>query len=389
MTGDGTAVDWSVFTGVPLLRTVATALMQLSRRREASDPVYDDAVQRAFNQLVLACLRRGVEPPGSVPVMVKWASDRSVGGWPLDLPAEATTAAEFLVDAETMTPTQSCAEWALSAPDATAEQFEQLLMEEAIAACRAARSPETYTAFRRLLITRPVLTSAEVALLAEDIDFLPVHHLVKKSYEPAPAAYQREGRFVTCARCRCLMLPVGRDGLRCELDRCRREGAAGVERALAVHEGGGVHQLVRPLRMFITGPGIAEIDLETELVRLGLTPEMWPEFDAYDLRVPLPDGRVWAIDVKDRANPALLRRATRPFRSSPPFDQAFLVVPRYRFAEREDYQRVFEHHRPTELAGRVELCSDVDLLKNIRRLLRRTRQAQHRAGSSNGGGRDA
>ena len=35
---------------------------------------------------------------------------------------------------------------------------------------------------------------------------------------------------------------------------------------------------------------------------------MWPQFDAYDLRIPFPDGTAWAIDVKDWANPSLLGR---------------------------------------------------------------------------------
>ncbi len=389
MAGDGTRADWSVFSGVPLLRTVATAIICLSRRREPGDPVYDDAVQRAFNQLVLACLRLDVEPPATVPGMVEWAHCKPISEWPIGLPEEAAARAEFLVDGQTMTPTQSCGEWALPAPDATAEQFEQLLMNSAITACRAARSPGSYTAFRRLLIEQPVLTSAEIAALTANMDLLLVHDIIKKSYEPAPAAYLRDGDFVTCGRCRCLMLPVGREGYRCELDRCRHEGSGRPGRTLAAREGGGVCQLARPLRMFITGPGIAEIELEAELRKLGLDPVMWPEFDAYDLRVPLPGGQVWAVDVKDRANPALLGQGAQPLRSSPPFDRAFLVVPHYRFQEREDYQRVFNNHRPADLAGRVELCSDRDLLTQVRSVLRRGRRAKAGVGAADGRQHDA
>ena len=60
----------------------------------------------------------------------------------------------------------------------------------------------------------------------------------------------------------------------------------------------------RPLRVFITSPGLAETELETALRKAGLFPEMWPLFDAYDLRLPFPDGTAWAIDVKDWARPS-------------------------------------------------------------------------------------
>lgn len=135
--------------------------------------------------------------------------------------------------------------------------------------------------------------------------------------------------------------------------------------------GRGLYQLNRPLRMFITGPGLAETDLESELIRRGLRPTMWPNFDAYDLRITLPRGRVWAVDVKDRANPALLGRSALPLRDDPPYDEGFLVVPQYRFDEREDYGRVFAHHQRDDLAGAVDLISDTELLARVDRELAR------------------
>lgn len=366
------SADLDFFDGEPLLRIIASALVDLSRRQAPGDPVYPDVVQRAFNHLVLLCIRRGEEnPPASVAGMVRWAVERPVHAWPLGLPADFEAADGFLVDEQTWTPTQACYEWAVPARDPAAEQFENLLMEEAIETCRAAKAPDSYTAFRKLLITRPVLTGTQIALLAGDIDLSLLHEVIKRSYEPASAAYLRDGSYAVCQRCGCLLVPVHEDAYRCELDRCRRDARAKVTSRLEHGRDGGVFQLTRPLRMFITGPGLAETDLETELARLGLAAEMWPNFDAYDLRITLPNGRVWAIDVKDRANPALLGRSARAFRRDPHFDEAFLVVPRYRFAEREDYQRVFESHRPEGLAGQVTLMSDSELLERARKAQRR------------------
>ncbi|MFE9570404.1 hypothetical protein ACFYMW_18125 [Streptomyces sp. NPDC006692] len=367
------AASLDFFRGETLLRMTATALVHLSRRRSPGTPVYDDAVQKAYNHMVLHCLTQGAEPPTSVPDLVRWAADVPTRSWPLDLPEELEAADDYLVDSESCTPTQQCFEWAVSAADAAAEQFENQLIGEALALSRAAGSPESYTAFRRLLITRPVLTGTALALLGADVDLVPLIDTIKRCYEPAPAAYLRNGRFAECSRCHCLLVPVRDDRYHCELDRCRRERHPQVTRHLEATANGGVYQLSRPLRMFITGPGLAETNLEEELISLGLRPEMWPNFDAYDLRITLPDGRVWAIDVKDRANPALLGRTARPFRPQPPYDWAFLVVPQYRFDEREAYGRIFAHHCDEETAGRLVLLSDTDFLRQVRTALRRHR----------------
>jgi hypothetical protein len=364
------------FDGENLLRMVASAVVRLSQQSGPQDSVYDSTVQNTYNQLVLLCLRKGQAPPASVPEMVRWAAERPIGEWPWSLPDDFDGGEAFLVDALTRTPTQQCWEWRVAARDVAAEQVENQLMREAIAECRAANAPESYTAFRRLLIRQPVLTDAERAALADDLDLELLHDVIKRCYEPAPASYLRDGAYAVCARCQCLLAPIGRDRYVCELERCRRDQHPKVGQMVQARRGGGLCQLNRPMRMFITGPGLAETDLESALIQRELRPEMWPNFDAYDLRITLPRGRVWAVDVKDRSNPALLGRSAQPLRPDPPYDEGFLVAPQYRFDEREDYGRVYAHHRSDDLAGRVDLISDVELLARVDRELARSRSSK-------------
>ena len=362
-----------------LLHTVATAIAQLSRRQSPGDLVYEDGVQRAYNHLVLRCLLAGTEPPASVPGLVTWASRMPVGQWP----GSSLQGDDFLVDDATRTPTQYCLEWALPVADAPAEVFENQVIDDALAACRAARSPASYTAFRRLLITRPVLTAAELAALAAEIDLMPVFEVIRRCYEPAPAAYVRDGQFQLCGRCGCLLVPLRDGGYRCELDRCRADG--GIARGPVLSAASLVLQLSRPLRVFITSPGLAETGLEKKLRKAGLLPEMWPLFDAYDLRVPFPDSTAWAVDVKDWASPSLLGAKTTELRASPPHDRAFIVVPAYRFQVREDYARAFRHALAPGLRDRVTVCSDDSFARQARRELRRAR----RQATTDGGTPDA
>ncbi|MEV6931437.1 hypothetical protein AB0M46_44070 [Dactylosporangium sp. NPDC051485] len=368
--------DLSVFTGATLLRMVATALVDLSRHVRSPDPIYSDKVQKAYNHLVLQCLQQAVPPPASVADMARWAATKPIGEWPFDLPADAENLDEFLVDAETGVPTQLCYEWEVAAPDAAAELFENEVIRSVFAQCEAARSPKSYTAFRYLLVNRPVLTGLDKATLMGDEPALGiVLETVNRCYEPAPAAYRgNDGLFATCARCRCLLKPY-EQSWRCELDRCRREAHATPDQFIDDRLTSGVYQLRAPLRMFITGPGLAEVDLEKKLIDKGLVPEMWPGCDAYDLRITLPNRQVWAIDVKDRANPALLGYRATVFRPEPPYDRAFLVVPQYRFDDRDDYKIVFDHYCPPEVKQHVTLLSDKAFLRMVSTTLTKLQKA--------------
>jgi len=177
-------------------------------------------------------------------------------------------------------------------------------------------------------------------------------------------------------------VPLRDGGYRCELDRCRADGGTTLGPVLSATTP--ILQLSRPLRVFITSPGLAEIDLEKSLGKAGLTPEMWPQFDAYDLRVPFPDGTAWAVDVKDWASPSLLGTRTTQLRDDPPHDRAFIVVPAYRFKVREDYARAFRHALAPGLRDRITVCSDSNFAKQARREFRRAkRQMTMNGGTSN------
>ncbi|MFD7844796.1 hypothetical protein ACFV4K_17895 [Nocardia sp. NPDC059764] len=352
-----------------VVRLVATAMVQLSQQRSPGKAIYPDSVQKALNQVVLLALERGAAPPHSVADLVRWAQ-RPLGEWPLDLPADLAADDTILVDPDTMTPTQRCLEWLVDAGDTLAELVENKVMLGVLAKTRTAQAPDSYTEFRKLLVTQPVLTRSEfLSLTTNTIELELLDEQIKYSYRPAPPSLRRNGVFRRCGRCKGLLVPVGMDGYRCELDRCRREGVAlGDTIDAGRHQL--VYQLLRPLRVFVTGPGLAETDLQRDLESLGSTVEMWPEHDTYDLRVTFDNGSVWAIDVKDYANPALLARRATPLPKHPPYHRAFLVIPQYRFDERPDYRVVFHHHVDPEVREHLELVTDTEVVAAARKQLR-------------------
>lgn len=376
-----TAPDWLLHRDVVLLRAVATAVVRLDgvTRLDSFSLPYPVEAQRALDGLVLACLLSGARPPSGIPELMRWCRARPLGSWPLDrLPEGLFAAEDRLIDENSGRPTQLCDELAVkSLGDSAGRQYDRVVIQEAMRACRDASSPESYTAFRRLLVTRPVLTESDWLDIGADLYLDPVRFLIDEIYGPVPAGSRRDGLHLACGRCLTLLTPVAGGGWWCERDQCRYQGAPPHGRVLSVADVGEIRQLRRPLRQFVTGPGRAESDLEQELRRLGLTVEMWPGFDAYDLRVTFPDGHVWAIDVKDWAHPGLLGRSAKAVRPDPPYDEACWVVPRFRVRTRRDYLDVFARER-AQHAGGLRLLTDDELVKTARARLRGERGATAR-----------
>lgn len=358
------AEDWAAHRGIPLMRTLATALTVLDAATgpDAFTLPYPPEVQRALDRIALACLERGVEPPTCLPDLLFWCRERPVADWPVDLPSEAAGPDDLLLDPESSRPTELCYEWAEQFSDSALLLYDREIIRAALRLCREYGEEDAYTEFRRLLVTRPVLTSAEEWLVSVDHVLDPVKELLNRIYRPVPDSYLREDHhYAVCGRCLTLLTPLHDGGWWCERDRCRRQGHPPVGRRILKEEAGELLQLARPLRQFVTGPGRAEVELEARLTALGLRVRMWPAYDAYDVHVTFPDGWVWAVDVKDWAHPAFLGRAARPVPQEPPYDEAFWVVPQDRVDDRPSYITTYERNRPAA-ARHVPLLTDNGLI---------------------------
>lgn len=364
------ATDWAPHDGIALLHCLASGLTALERVTGLNrfTMPYPDEAQRALDRTVLACLLADADPPHSMAELIYWCATRPLSDWPLDLPPGTVDVDDRLLDGISQRPTELCHEWARGGGDAAAEYEDRTLIRRALRSCREYGEEGAYSKFRELLVEQPVLTSAELFEVTNDLALEPVHEVIALAYEPAPIGHLRDGVYVTCARCRTLLTPTQDGFWWCERDRCRRLGPPPVGRRLDLEEAGEVHQLKRPLRQFVTWPGLAETALARTLRELGLQVAMWPAFDSYDLRVVFPGGWVWALDVKDWASPRLLGQAARPIRRVPPYDESFWVVPRERVADHPDYIEVYERHRPPEAAG-LRPVTDEQLIKEAQRRL--------------------
>jgi hypothetical protein len=357
--------DWLSYPDVGLVRTIAGAIIELADLGNLASFTlpYPAEAQRALDRTVLTCLIRGVEHiPRSLPELLFWCHSRPLEDWPLELPPDAFGPDDYLVDPDALVPTQLCHEWWIRAKDSGAAQFDREVIHSAMQMCRQASAPESYTAFRRLLVERPVLTGVERFEVDTDLFLAPVQELVDQCYVPAPVSYQHDGAYITCGRCLTLLTPLLDGGWWCERDRCQRRGAPPHGRVFTDADAGGLLQLRRPLRQFVTGPGRAEVELHARLSQLGLEVELWPGFDAYDLRVTFPDKHVWAIDVKDWRHPGLLGRAAKPVPQDPPYDEACWAVPQEQADSHRDYLGTYRRNRAVAAAG-LPLLTDNRLVE--------------------------
>ncbi|GAA2250826.1 hypothetical protein GCM10010232_43430 [Streptomyces amakusaensis] len=356
---------WENDRGVALLRLLADAVVALEDETDLDSfrlPYPADA-QRALNHTVLACLRRGAEPPRSVPELLEWCGERPLASWPLDLPRDAAGPDDRLLDEESGLPTELVREWWAYRADSPARRHDREAMSWALHRCRQL-SPEAYTAFRRLLVERPVLTHTEWFSVISDPLLMELRDFLGDLYQEPPPGSLRPGLgCAQCLRCGTLLTPVADTGWWCERDSCRTRGTEPpIGRIIEPERCAGLVQLDRPLRQFVARPGRAALELEAGLRRPGVTVEMWPPTLAYTMRVTFPDGRVWALDVKDWSHPALLARTAAPVRPEPAYDEAFWVVPDHRVTARADYLAVFHRNRPPA-AGELTLLSESEVLR--------------------------
>ncbi|MFE2728038.1 hypothetical protein [Kitasatospora sp. NPDC059327] len=204
---------------------------------------------------------------------------------------------------------------------------------------RAAGS-DAYTQGREAMVRTPVLTRRELSRNAALTEL--------GAYTGISPTRQFSGVWAACPTCgwtiRAAYRPSGAVDLECEDERhsvlgarYRAEPAADGWRLTARGELRGVPKLVPvegrvalpyALWLWVTLPGLLEVELRDRLVGSGAQVRLWPFGDAYDLHVARPGrSRVWRVDVKTWADPYGLAQKLREDPEG--FDGMCFVVPEH------------------------------------------------------------
>ena len=160
------------------------------------------------------------------------------------------------------------------------------------------------------------------------------------------------------------------------LTSCRQlEGALPTRFPDNIRFNAGTRRVRLGLARYTTRPGGLEVSLFRALEELdGLTLDLWPYCDAYDIGVTFPNGEKWAIDCKDARDPAWLAGHLNQsqFSTLGSWDQAYYIFPAYRRRTRREYGRVFSSRWRPGPAG-VKWGFDDKFLKEVRAQLEQMR----------------
>ncbi len=346
------------------LHLIASGVTQLAQKVSngvAPTLPYPIPLQKGLDRLLVACLRQQKTPPQGIPDLLAWCR-RPLVEWQLALPPDAISPEDRLLDGQL--PTSICEEWACTIPHVEDELTQSRLMQSVFEICRSAEAPDSYVAFRRLLISKPVLTAFELLQHCAEPQLERLTDPIRAAYEPAPDACAVEENFQCCPSCNNLMLCTVSGNLVCADECCRAAKPGGEGRKIPKRQG--VHWLKRGLRRFIAAPGRVELRLAKQLRDLELDVELWPAFDSYDLRLVFPDGETWAVDVKDWASPFHLARQVKPIPSYPPWQKAYFVFPDARRQQRSDYLRAFRNHCPLP-RQQAKAAFESDFINQVKR----------------------
>lgn len=353
------------------IRFIATGLVRAFRYAEKHGALhlpYENDLQTGLNRLLLASMQSNIASSKTIPELISWCY-RPLSTWGFDCDTEDITDNDVLLVHGV--PTPFCEELACLVPDVEADITERRFLESVMNLCRDENAPQTYVAFRTLLIEKQVLSSLEFLEQTGSPELHLLRTLLEEAYESIPAALVADdGTVRTCGRCGNVLVPLQNGQFRCIEPDC--DTGDGVEVGTLYNAAKDRPlRLKRGLRIFVSAPGRAELSLKAKLIKRGISVEMWPAFDRYDLRLTFPDGTVWAVDVKDWHSPYLLARKLTPnvsIPASPAWQLGFFVFPDKRRENQRDYKRVIENR--CRFPSNITVCFESEFLRRVNRKLR-------------------
>ena len=204
-------------------------------------------------------------------------------------------------------PSTFCMEWAYSLRDLDAQidEIDESVMKKILDICRSDRSGyySLYVNSRRFMIENPVIRLKEII---EQVSKGNILNEVQDAYELIPTECIESGKVYLCRNCHdALILKEGhlycRNWVICEKH-------WDFTKAHSIDFTTDLKRLKRGMKAYVCMPGLPEIELNKKLSKLKLATRLWPGIDEYDLQINLPNGKIWAVDVKASKSPWVLGR---------------------------------------------------------------------------------
>jgi hypothetical protein len=349
------------------LRYLATGLTQWEKREPTQRVHPPKALRTGMSRMYLTSLLQGDEQvPSNLPEFFDWAAKPVVEWSPAseikNLSPNVTLIEDGIVS-------DFALQWQVSGEDVEM-QVQEKVLQDVLEYCRRHQLDAEYRAFRKLIITQPVLLYSEYRRLLSSSQLRPLRDFLLRTYVDLVELAEDE-TYRICPRCKYVQRRRQDGTYTCRNTWCSRLSAKlpslppvernEAETAKAVTPG--VHR-------YGTLPGIWEIHLAEELSKLGVRVTLWPEIDEFDLLVEFSRKRRWAIDVKDWSYLDEERLQQVPYRGDTA--ETFVVFP----DEREETLRieVVRQQLEPELGG-VRLKRISEILREAKAILKKKNHA--------------
>lgn len=353
-----------------MVSLAASALVALQREMDTHGFLrtpYPQVVRRALD---IGAARNLLEGDGRWPtdlLSLAAFAGRPLGLWAGDMTwdREEVFAEVLLVENGEVTP--ECRELAAEGRDPEQEVIERDGFEALRAACaRMGDGDAFYTAWRRCVVERPVLsTISEAATAVAGLtDIEDWTGFVHRFYDVVPESLAFGDHVRTCTVSGTL-LRRARKGYHTE----SRDPAAIRAATEGLHDPKPFRprqtlHLKRAFRTFWCHPGVAELALARGLDERGWQVSLWPRRDRVDVEASAPGGgRALAVDVKDHLSPVGLARRFAGFKEYESTHDCYLVVPDYVVAADRRFGERFENLRRSHGKPAVALRTVSALLR--------------------------
>lgn len=340
------------------LRQIAKGVVQYAQQMQKSRLFpYPSALQLGVEKLQAICVMQNKTQPQGIPDFLssKWG-EKPIKDWAIEINCpEEWKNVQFIEDQK---PSGFCIELDGSYIN-EAERIQNEVMEEVFK--KSLQNPNLYVEFRRLLVTRPVITKGDLDVKSV-LELKPLQKVLEDCYEEAPVSYKKQGKFSCCGHCGGLMHRTADNQLKCENKHCFKQKKQDVP--FECDQDDEVLWLKKGLRYFIHRPGCAELRIEKRMKDLGLEVTLYPDCDKYDLHVVFPDKTVWAVDVKfweSAYNLAFKVNSPIPKLPHQPYHESFFVFASEIKEYGDEYIQEFLNHCPVKFKKSQVMFEDTFL----------------------------
>lgn len=322
-------------TILTVLTYICTGLIKWRQRLQNNPYPYPDELAIGINKLSGIFIEKGMDYPGDIGSALKLFTT-PISSWGIINDFVFNNEDVLIKNGE---PSELCYEFALQCSNIEDELTQRVLVD-VMQRCRREGKPEDYTMFRKMIIENPYMSKNDIMGWSLNWNNCCASEYIKDAYEDIPPLAITDGKCYACGNCGWII--EWRKGIAsCLSHSCREETNDFKDIKELEVDYKKFMRLKRGVMRFIARPGIYELNLEKKLLKLGVDVEMWPNYDAYDLKLTFPDGECWAVDVKDWGNPYLLAKKSGKFKDEPKWDKAFFVIPQYRKRKCSDYKEIF------------------------------------------------